>query len=331
MQEPFLIDSYYRRIRTLRLSITDRCNLRCHYCFTEEPIFMPNDSLLSYNEIVTILHICNDFRIHKIRITGGEPFVRPHVIPFFAQVKKELPHLDIRITTNGVFLEQYLHDLQAMGIHNINISLDTFNRETFKKITGKDAFDNVYRAICKSIEYGFTVKINAVAMKGFNDSELDNFIQFAMTNPVSVRFIEYMPIGSTTVLDDTVYWSTADILQAIQEKVTLTPHSIPIASGPAKVYNIAGGLGTIGVISPLSNHFCDDCDRLRITADGLIKTCLYSTENISLRDALRSENPIDNIRRILIDAVMQKPLGVELLETRNGATLAGRSMNAIGG
>lgn len=331
MHSSYLIDSHKRIIRSLRLSITDRCNLRCRYCFTEEPLFMSDDALLSYDELFTLLQICSTLSIHKIRITGGEPFVRQGLIPFLRNVKQQLPHLDIRITTNGVFLEQYLHDLYDIGIRHLNISLDSFNPSTFNRITKRDVFHTVYSAIQASIAYGFSVKINAVAMKGINDKELDDFIDFAITYPVCVRFIEYMPIGSTTALDDSIFWSTDNILAAIQQRVQLIPQEVGIDAGPAKVYAIAGGNGSIGVISPLSNHFCDTCDRLRITADGSIKTCLYSTEDISLRDALRSSQPESMIRDILIHAIAEKPRGIELLEKRNGAVLAGRTMNAIGG
>lgn len=331
MHTSHLTDRYNRTIRTLRLSITDRCNLRCQYCFTEEPLFMSHSSLLTYDEIYTVLRICSQFSIHKVRITGGEPFVRQGFISFLRRVAIELPHLDIRITTNGVLLEQHLEALRDIGIRHLNISLDTFNPETFKKVTGKDCFHTVYNAIRASIEHGFQVKINAVAMKGVNDGELDDFVAFAYTNPVSVRFIEYMPIGATTALDDTIFWSTDDIIARIRERVTLETPIHSSDTGPARVYHIVGGKGSIGVISPLSNHFCDDCDRLRITADGCIKTCLYSTEHISIREILRSPNPQDSIRDILIQSTYNKPRGIELLESRNGNALSGRTMHAIGG
>ena len=331
MQYFSLLDAYNRKIHSLRLSVTDRCNLRCQYCFTEEPIFMPEDTLLSYKELLTLLHICSELSIHKVRITGGEPFVRHGLLSFLRTIKEELPHIDLRITTNGILLEQHLQELYDIGIRHLNISLDSFNPTTFKQITKRDLFSTVYRAICKSIEYGFIVKINVVAMKGVNDSELDDFIDFAKANPVCIRFIEYMPIGFTTALDASILWSTDDILSEIQKRVTLEPQISINDSGPARVYAIQGGKGSIGVISPLSNHFCYTCDRLRITADGTVKTCLYSTDDISLRDALRSSQPKERIQHILRNAIVTKPRGIELFEQRNGNVLAGRTMNAIGG
>ncbi|MGL4722553.1 MAG: GTP 3',8-cyclase MoaA [Desulfovibrionaceae bacterium] len=329
-----LIDAHSRIIRNIRISVTDRCNLRCNYCFTEEPVFLPKKEFLTYEELHTIIGILTDYGINKIRITGGEPLVRKDIIPFMKSIKTTHPNIDLRITTNAVLLENALEDLQKMDVKHLNISLDTFSREKFKEITGFDNYDKVYSSILKAISMGFAIKINAVAMKGFNDTELKDFLNFAIQHPVSVRFIEYMPISSGSTLSKNYFWSAQDILKEAQGYVHVNKEPVHNEiEGPARVYSISGAKGSLGFISPVSEHFCNTCDRLRLTATGAIRTCLYSTKEHPLRNILRNPSlGIPIVKQVLEQAVSRKPFGYELLANlQDNGFLSGRSMNAIGG
>ena len=330
VSDTVFVDSYGRAVHTLRLSLTDRCDFRCFYCHTEDVPLLPIADFVPYDALIRFAGLCVQYNITTIRVTGGEPFVRAGCMDFLTTLASTYPELDIRITTNGARLLQYLDRLLAAGIKRINISLDTLKPERFFAITKSDTFSTVYEALLASIEKGFTVKVNAVAMRGVNDDELGDFVQLAMQYPFSMRFIEYMPIGKSTVLDS-AYYIGADVLkQRIERYVALEPLARSAQEGPANVYTMVGGKGTIGFITPRSNHFCDTCDRLRLTATGVLRTCLYDTKGYSIREALCA-GEMDKVAILLQKYVEQKPYGIDLLNKRGKNALAQVAMHSLGG
>lgn len=332
-QSPFA-DSHGRQVNYLRLSVTDRCNLRCMYCWNSEQMhFLQHNDILTYEEILRLVDLAVDMGITKIRLTGGEPFARKNILHLLEQMLIRHPDLDLRLTTNATLLSGKIQALKDIGVNWLNISLDTFNRQKFQNITGRDMLRNVTRAIDESLALGMKIKINAVALKGINDDELPVFLNFAKRNPVDVRFIEFMPMGHCNRWTEANFWAASDILASARNHATL----ISLApgerkSGPARLYGIDGGLGRVGVISPMSNHFCNDCNRLRITSDGKLRTCLFSDKEYLLRQILRHPKlNMEHIRRVLTNASRSKPLGYQILQQMQKHTIADKRMNAIGG
>ncbi len=350
-----LTDAHGRRVRYLRLSVTDRCNLRCSYCWgCTEMRFIPHDDVLRYEEMARIVDVAVEEGVEKVRLTGGEPFVRKGLTGFMAMLHERHPALDIRITTNGTLLAPHAAELRGLGVSTVNISLDTFRRDRFAATTGRDMMPQVLEGIQAALDAGLAVKINAVALKGVNDDELATFLDFARRHPVDVRFIEFMPMGGGTNWTEDQFWGAPDILSAAERLAEL----VPLApgqrrKGPAKLWGIAGGLGRFGLITPLSDHFCGDCNRLRVTPDGRLRTCLFSDREYRLRPLLRHPKlGMDAVRTVLRLANRRKPLGYQLLarvragqlaELRGeaqalpnapcegGTAVANRRMSAIGG
>jgi len=327
-------DAHGRSVNYLRFSVTDRCNLRCLYCWSGgEPRFLRHDDILTYEEMIRLVDIAVDMGISKVRLTGGEPFVRKNLLHLIGQLLERHPALDLRITTNATMLSGKARILRDMGVRHLNISLDTFDRAKFQHITGRDMLRNVTRAIDECLDEGMRVKLNAVALRGINDDELPVFVNFARHNPVDVRFIEFMPIGQCNRWTQDNFWAAADILEAARSLATLTTLAPgERRAGPARLYGIEGGLGRLGFISPMSNHFCGECNRLRITSDGKLRTCLFSDKEYRLRPLLRNPkiSPAQ-IRRVLETANRSKPLGYKLLQHMREHTVADKRMNAIGG
>lgn len=304
-----MLDTHNRDINYLRISITDRCNLRCRYCMPEDGIDkLEHGEILSFEEIVRLVRIAVEVGIRKIRFTGGEPLVRKNVDRLVACIH-ELPEIDdIAITTNGVLFAGMADDLKSAGLDRVNFSLDTLVADKFKYITRRDEFAEVKKAIFKALELGMEpVKINTVVIRGFNDNELLDFAQLAYSYPLHIRFIEFMPIG------DLLFWEKDRIVTAeqIKEKIEqgyrLTPAKFIKGNGPAKYFNIKGGQGSIGFISPMSNHFCSECNRLRMTAEGKLRGCLYDKREIDLKTALHNNARDEELRQLIIKAVNLKP------------------------
>lgn len=335
---PSLEDAHGRTVRYIRLSVTDRCNLRCAYCRSGMETFIPHESVLRYEEMEQLVDMAMGMGVEKVRLTGGEPFARKGFVDFLERLRSAHPALDIRVTTNGTLLGPYIPALKSIGLNAVNLSLDTFDRDKFDQITGRDLFCRVRESMDGLIEAGIPFKLNAVAMRGFNDDELPAFIDYALKHPVDVRFIEFMPMGEGTRWTDNRFWSASDILAAARRLVSVIPvEQEQRSGGPARLYELAGpegpGLGRFGLISPLSNHFCEACNRLRITSDGALRTCLFDDREYRLRDVLRHPRlGIEAVRRIVALATRQKPLGVQLLERRQAKeAVARRRMTAIGG
>ena len=275
MFKPVLQDGHNRRVSYVRISVTDRCNLRCSYC--SAPAFSPHSraQILSYEEIVRLVRVLVTLGVDKVRLTGGEPLVRRHIDSLIARIKAVAGINDISLTTNGVLLEKLADPLWNAGLRRINISLDTLDRKRFKEITGRDYFDRVRAGIEAALAVGFSpVKVNVVVMRGINDDELLDFAALTLKYPLHVRFIEYMPIGVSSTWSGDKVVTEAEMLERISEGMGNLESVVSESSGPARLHRLPGAPGKIGVIAAMSNHFCATCNRIRVTADGCLRPCL---------------------------------------------------------
>jgi len=303
------IDSYQRRIDYLRISITDRCNLRCIYCMPEDGVAkVSHTHILSYEELLRLARIAIDMGISNVRITGGEPLVRQDALYLCENIAR-LPGLkSLTLTTNALLLSRYADDLFRAGIKRINISLDTLKPEKYAKITRKDGFHEVWRGIERALEVGFhPIKLNAVVMRSVNDDELEDLARLTYRYPFHVRFIEFMPFGSEPAGADQHFLSADEILARLQQLGPLNPVSSENSNGPARHYKLPGSMGKIGIISPITHHFCSSCNRLRLTADGKLRTCLFAAQEIDLRTPLRQGCSDGELACILRTAIANKP------------------------
>ena len=324
-----LIDTHDRQINYMRVSITDRCNLRCSYCYPRQPVEkMPHESILRYEEILRVITIATRLGITKVRVTGGEPLVRKGCLPFLERMTRIASLTDISLTTNGLLLDRHLGRLADIGIKRINISLDTLAPEKYHAITGFDAFDTVWKAILRAADMGFSpIKINVVAMRGINDDELADLAALTRTFPFHIRFIELMPFGSPRD-SDAPPLLVPEIRSRIGHLGSLKPVSRHAGDGPAKRYRFDGAPGEIGFISPVSHHFCRECNRLRLTADGRIRMCLLSDAALDIKGPLREGASDATVAEVLREAVRIKPFIRKLDEI--GANCPA-SMASIGG
>ncbi|MFQ6122659.1 MAG: GTP 3',8-cyclase MoaA [Dehalococcoidales bacterium] len=323
-----LSDSFQRPIDYLRISVTDRCNLRCIYCMPAEGVhLMPHSDILSYEEIYTIAEAAADLGINKVRITGGDPLVRaglPELVRMLAQIDAID---DISLTTNGVLLAHYATELKQAGLRRVNVSLDTLKPDKFKYITRGSNLSNVLEGIKVAQSVGLNpIKINMVVMSGVNDDELLHFATKTITEGWHVRFIEYMPFGEGTAVSPFV--PVSEIRQRLEVLGKLEPCSLEMGNGPAKYYRLPQAKGTIGFITPVSEHFCFRCNRLRLTADGKLRLCLLSNDEIDLRQPLRSGMSSAELRRLIEEAVASKPLRHHLAE---GCVPQDRPFSQVGG
>lgn len=330
MLDQKLIDRYNRVLNYLRVSITDHCNLRCIYCVPRGEIhWLSHDQILRYEEILRLIKIGADMGIAKVRITGGEPLVRKGVYDFLTELKTISGLSDVSLTTNGVLLAENIARIRATGIRRINVSLDTLNRQKFKKITGRDQYDKVWRGILSAHEMGLKpIKINIVALKGINEDELIDFARLSFSYPFQIRFIEHMPIGTFGA-------AIGGHLLApeIKSRLDILGRLIPIQKGaydgPAERFRFKDAIGEIGFIRPLSRHFCAHCNRLRLTASGQLRTCLLSDSQVDLKGPLRGGCSDRELAEIFLNAVRHKPAEHHLSDTGNGNVNSG--MSAIGG
>jgi len=333
MPQPLLADDKGRAVSYLRLSVTDRCNLRCLYCDGRMSTRLTHFDVLRYEELLDLMGLSARLGIRKVRLTGGEPFARKDFMEFVEHVREHFPQLTLRLTTNGTLLAPFAQRLATAGVDRVNISLDTLSPATFARVTGQDLFHEVRRGIDACLDAGVRVKINAVALRGVNDHELAGFLDLARRQPIDVRFIEYMPMGGADWKPEQV-WSAADILAEAQALAALSPLPRDDAdAGPAQMFAIEGGKGRFGLITPLSNHFCGTCNRLRITSGGELRTCLFSDRTYRLRPALRHKKlGLPFVERIVKLALRKKPVGAELLAARRaGQGVSATSMSSIGG
>jgi len=315
MIEP-LRDSFDRKIDYIRISVTDRCNLRCIYCMPSEGVrFVEYRQILRYEEILRIVRIASRHGISKVRVTGGEPLIRRDIVGFINALS-EIPGIeDISLTTNGILLKRYAEDLFMAGLQRINVSLDSLDPVKYERITRGNHLSDVWEGIEEAERVGLRpIKINIVPIRGFNDDEILNFARLTIERPIEVRFIEFMPIGPKGIWDKKRFVSTEEIKERLRPLGDLTPVSSDRQAGPAESYCLPGALGFIGFISPLSNHFCPSCNRLRLTADGKLRPCLFSESEIDLKNPMRDGCDDLEIERLICLAVHIKPMGHRIRE-----------------
>lgn len=303
----FLTDGFGRQHNYLRISVTEKCNLRCQYCMPEEGVSLtPKPQLLTTEEIITLAKLFVKEGVNKIRLTGGEPLIRPDVAHIIAELRK-LPGLHtIAITTNGINLSRQLPTLKEAGLDVINISLDSLVPAKFEFIVRRKGFHKVMEGISKAIELGYSpVKVNCVVMRGLNEDEVVDFVALTEKMPLDVRFIEYMPFdGNRWNFRRMV--SYQEMLDRVKEKWPALEKLHSGKSDTSKAYQVPGFMGQIGFITSMSEHFCGSCNRLRITADGNLKVCLFGNAEVSLRDYMRSETSEDELLQIIGAAVGRK-------------------------
>lgn len=310
MPQNILMDNYGRRINYLRISVTDRCNFRCRYCTSPEDVpFLRSDEILSYEEIMQAIRTALQLGITKFRITGGEPLARPGIIGFLQAVSETADVEWLSLTTNGFFIKPFLNELVALELDGINISCNSLKDETFSRLTGVNGLGRVKEGIETLWQSGQkNIKINTVLMRGFNDDEILDFACLTIDRPIVIRFIEYMPCGNwqKSGFDQTV--PSEDIFRQISAIGKLMSVSPRLGNGPARYYQLPGAKGLIGFITPVSQPFCDNCNRLRLTAAGQLKPCLLSTDVIDLKDILRSSKPTEEeLKNAFIKAASFKP------------------------
>ena len=328
-----LTDEFGRQINYLRISITDRCNLNCHYC---APLgirhHLPQREILTYEEILRVVKAGVRAGITQVRLTGGEPLLRKGVVEFCRMVNNLDGLESLTLTTNGVLLEQMAEPLFEAGIRRINISLDTLKLDRYRRITGQDDLDRVLFGIEKAREVGFSpIKINTVVMRGVNDSEINDLARLTLKKPYHVRFIELMPTQHCALGDHaSLFMPVPEIIRLIDgiDKSQLGP--AVDSFGPARVCTLPDAAGTVGFIAPLSWHFCSTCNRLRLTADGRLRPCLFSEKEIDIKGPLRAGTSADDLIGIFKAAVARK-VERHRLNTIDSRPKTGRGMYAIGG
>ena len=325
-----LVDQFGRQLTYLRVSLTDVCNLRCIYCMPEDMTFRPRHELMSDEEIVTIVRMMAELGINKVRLTGGEPTVRPHVVEIVRQIA-HLPGIrDLAMTTNAILLPQLAEPLARAGLNRVNISLDTLNPKKFRFITRWGDLDKVWAGIEAAEAAGLKpLKINAVVTRGFNDGEVVDLARLTLERDWDIRFIELMPFGSEADFAQTAVvrsQETRERIEAVLGPMQPVPGHDP--RDPARPYRLAGARGTIGFISSISEPFCGSCNRLRLTADGKLRLCLLRDGEFDILTPLRAGVPIEDIQEAIVEAAYHKPWGHGLPE---GLIPQSRLMNQIGG
>jgi cyclic pyranopterin phosphate synthase len=325
------LDGHKRTINYLRLSITDRCNLRCIYCMPEEGIpFIPHDEILTYEEMLHLARLSVQVGIRKIRLTGGEPLIRKGIIEFLRKLAKIEGLEEISLTTNGVLLKKYAADIKACGINRINISMDSLKADRFFKITGRDYFHQVWDGITEAERLGFNpIKLNVVAIRGTNDDEILDFARLTLKKPFHIRFIEFMPVGEQNGWNPQRFISTDEIREKIQTLGNLIPIESNAYDGPAERFMLEGARGEIGFIGALSHHFCANCNRLRITPEGHLRGCLFSDDEIDVKTPLREGKGDHQILNLMQTAIENKPKDHGLMDQEPRKCV--RKMCSIGG
>lgn len=319
-----LKDSFGRIHNYLRISITERCNLRCTYCMPEEGIpLTPEDRLPSVDELMEIVSVFKEMGVDKIRLTGGEPMARKE-LPEILDRLCEMGFRDLNITTNGVFLDRFIDKFKEVGLTSINVSLDTLDPEKFATVTRRDRFDKVMMNIKKGMDEGLRIKINTVLLKDFNEDEIKPMLEWSKTTPIHVRFIEFMPFNGNN-------WNTKklvtyqDVLDEARKYFTIEKLKDG-KNSTSKSFRVEGGKGTFAVISSMTEPFCETCNRLRLTADGKLKNCLFSNQEADLLTALRKGHNLKELIRLSVRSKKEAHAGMD-----NLPDMENRSMIAIGG
>jgi GTP 3',8-cyclase len=325
-----LIDGFGRIHNNLRISITDRCNFRCVYCMPEEMQFYPKDVILSYEEIMRLARLMGRLGVDKIRLTGGEPLVRRD-LPTLVRGLIDLGTLrDLSLTTNGARLNEMAQELWDAGLRRINVSLDSLDPTKFAELTRRPLFDAVMRGLEAAARVGFSpIKVNAVAMRGFTETELVSFAELAREKQYQVRFIEFMPLDGDDVWDRTKVLGADEILETISAVYPLERASAPGSSDPATLYRFVDGRGEIGIIPTVTEPFCAQCNRIRLTADGKLRNCLFAVDETDLKTPMRAGASDEEIAWRVVDSVRGKWAGH--LINQSDFHRPDRNMSQIGG
>jgi cyclic pyranopterin phosphate synthase len=327
-QHPVLLDPFSRRIEYIRLSVADKCNLRCFYCLPDGfRGFEQPEHWLNFDEIVRVISAFSDLGVGRVRITGGEPLVRKN-LPQLASRLKALPGLeDLSLSTNAVLMQRYAEQLHAAGISRINVSLDSLREDRFREITGGE-LQPVIDGLMAAKNTGFSpVKINMVAMKGINDDEFEDMVEFCLQHDFTLRLIETMPVGETGTLASNHYLDLRQVKQQLEARFDLIPGVMP-GGGPARYMQVKNTNLRIGFITPISQHFCASCNRVRLAVDGTLYLCLGQDDKFELRPLLRQGISDDGLKNAIIEAISLKP---EKHEFRDRPGQIVRLMNMTGG
>lgn len=327
-----LIDNHGREINYVRLAVTDRCNLRCFYCMPESGIkYVNRKDLLTFEEMERMISVFSELGISKLRITGGEPFVRKGIMEFLHNVSK-LPKLEqIHITTNGTFTEDYVKELSDMGIKSVNLSLDSLDKKRFFEITRRDEFDNVMATFHKLLASDIKVKINMVVMEGRNIDDIVPMLELTKDHRVNVRFIEEMPFNGTSGQGNATIWPMKKILSYIQERYPEIEKLQDPPFSTSQNYQIKDHVGSFGIIAAYTRTFCGSCNRIRITPQGTLKTCLYDDGVMNFRDVLRSNASDKQVQDHLKKALQLRAIDGFEAEQRRAKNGVSESMATIGG
>ncbi len=327
-----LVDNHNRQINYLRLAVTDRCNLRCNYCMPSEGIdFVKNEKLLTIDELMEISQILVGQGIDKIRITGGEPFVRKDLMVLLRALSKMEGLNDISVTTNATLIGPYIDELKELGIQNINVSLDSINRETFERITRRKQFDTVHNNLIRLITEGFNVRINFIVLDGQNEQDMIPTLEVMKHHNVSIRFLEEMPFNGGSKNFVGIKWNHKAILEHIGETYPNISKLESPKTSTSVNYKIKGHVGTFGIIPSFSRTFCGSCNRLRVTATGDVITCLYGKPKANIRDLLRETSSREAVKHAILKAIGSRAKTGFEAQQEHSDTIFDNSMTSIGG
>ncbi len=328
-----MLDSFQRRIDYLRLSVTDRCNLRCVYCVPDSRMeFNRPEEIIRYEEIVRLVHSFSELSVSKIRVTGGEPLVRTNLCELIREMSRVKGISDIALSTNGLQLGRLAGRLRESGVNRVNISLDTLNPDKFRTIARRGRLEDVLNGITASLQAGFyPVKINVVVARGMNEEEIVDFARMTEDLPVHVRFIELMPMGESHFYSEDRRVPLAEMLEQLPSLIPLPSRDRPAGHGPGHYFRVPGAQGTVGFIGALSHRFCSSCNRLRLSSTGVLYPCLDSTEGEDLLTPLRNGAGDEDIKDLIRRTVQKKPAGHTMMDRIQGGSARKPVMCRIGG
>ncbi len=324
------IDRFGRNIHYLRISLTDHCNLRCIYCMTEDQTFRPNPELMQDDEIFLLTRLFASLGFDKIRLTGGEPTVRAHVVDLVRGIASTEGIRSVSMTTNGILLKKLAQPLADAGLQRVNVSIDTLDPQKFHRLTRWGKLADVWEGVLAAEQAGLTpIKLNAVVVKGYNEDDVVDLARLTLDHPWQIRFIEMMPFADVTDVQTSQVITAAEIQERIEDSLgDMQVSNNGRLDGEARVFHLPGAQGDVGFISSVTHPFCDACTRARLTADGRLRLCLLREKEVDLLAPLRAGASLDELRRLLLDGVWNKPWGHGLAD---GVIPLNRAMNEIGG